>query len=294
MAQEIFNGLNNNQKTRTRHIIFQKGQSTPFSFSNDVLNIFSNSGKPKGELDLELFPNLRKITFQNNVILEHLESIDLSKNEKLSKLVIEGNRDYQRNLFFHNNNFILIIKEMQSNRIIACYNEYGTSREVLIEKYKYLREQAIIPYLLVEDRKLEQLGAEIIELRQSLRNKDQIIDELNKKVQQTPTLNQFRELNNIALGAKNTFEQLTATTKNKAGDSLKSILDLFLQTNKQIIESEDEGNNNDSFVQGQLQGQLTTCRTLLQTKFTQEELKSLLNKQKELRKLEKHSFILQQ
>ncbi|CAG8756775.1 5451_t:CDS:1, partial [Dentiscutata heterogama] len=92
---------------------------------------------------------------------------------------------------------------------------------------------------------------------------------------------------------KNTFEQLTATAKNKAGDSLKSILDLFLQTSRQIIESEDESKNYDSFVQGQLQGQLTTCRTLLQTKFTTEELRSLLDKQKELRKLEKHSVILQ-
>ncbi|CAG8772412.1 12489_t:CDS:2, partial [Racocetra persica] len=55
---------------------------------------------------------------------------------------------------------------------------------------------------------------------------------------------------------------------------------LFLQTNKQIIEFENESDN--SFARGQLQGQVTTCQTLLQTKFTQEELRSLLNRQNEL------------
>ncbi|CAG8785006.1 10766_t:CDS:2, partial [Dentiscutata erythropus] len=310
MAQEIFNGLKNHQKTGTRHIIFdglknhQKNnnpryevdirwnikqnnsqqqndsQSSPFSFSDGVLSIYFTSEELKGELDLKPFPNLRKITFQNNVQFDNLESIDLSKNENLCKIVMEQT-DYQWNPFFHNYNFILLIKEMQ-----------------------------------IEDRKLEQLETEIAELRQSLNYKDQIITELNKKAQQTPTLSQFRELNNIALGRtdinfnklmqeikrlklkdfnpyfqeqKNTFEQLTATAKNKAGDSLKSILDLFLQTSRQIIESEDKSNNYDSFVQGQLQGQLNTCRTLLQTKFTPEELRSLLDKQKGLRKLEKHS-----
>ncbi|CAG8776248.1 16803_t:CDS:1, partial [Gigaspora rosea] len=202
--------------------------------------------------------------------------------------------------------------------LLSYYED--TSRNVWIEKYKYLQEQAIMPYILVEDRKLEQLEAEIAELRQSINHKDQIITDLNKKIQQTPTLNQFRELNNIALGCselnfnklkqeikrlklkdfnphfqeqKNTFERLIGTAKNRAGDSLKSILDLLLRTNNQIIESEDENKNN-SFTQGQLQGQLTTCQTLLQTKFTPEELQGLLDKQKELGKLEKHFVILQQ
>ncbi|CAG8520901.1 24680_t:CDS:1, partial [Dentiscutata erythropus] len=135
--------------------------------------------------------------------------------------------------------------------------------------------------------------------------------------QQTPTLSQFQELNNIALPCtdldfdklkqeikrlklkdfdphfqkqKNTFGQLTSSAINKAGDGLSAILDLFVQANKQIIES-NNGNNN-SFAQGQLQGQLTTCKTLLQTKFTSEELQSLQDKQKELMELEKQSAVL--
>ncbi|CAG8737521.1 30439_t:CDS:1 [Racocetra persica] len=292
MAQEIFNFLKNHQKKEIKHIIFKqfKVQSTLFSFSDDVLDIYSNSGQPKGGLNLEPFINLRKITFQSNVQLNSLENIDISKNEKLSKIVIADQNHGQLSNFFHTNNFILLMKEMQSNRIILCYYEYDSQNCMWAEKYKYLREQAILPYLLIEDRKLEQSAAEIAELKQSLNQKYQIIADLNKKIQQTPTLNQFRELNNIVLGStelnfnnlkqeikrlklkdfnpyfqeqKNIFEQLTATAKSKAGDSLRSILDLFLQTNKQIIESENESDN--SFARGQLQGQLTTCQTLLQT-----------------------------
>ncbi|CAG8762220.1 8549_t:CDS:1 [Racocetra fulgida] len=321
MAQEIFYGLKNHQKKGIKHISFTQnnGQSSLFNLSDDVLYIYSNNEQPKGGLDLEPFLNLRKITFQNNNIqLNSLENIDISKNEKLNKIVLEERSNTQRNNFFHNNNFILLMKEIQSKRIILSYYCVRNNGS-WAEKYKYLREQAILPYLLIEDRKLEQSAAEIAELKQSLNQKDQTIADFNKKIQQTPTLDQFRELNNIVLGRtelnfnnlkqeikrlklkdfnpyfqeqKNTFEQLTATAKNKAGDSLRSILDLFLQTNKQIIESENESNN--SFARGQLQGQLTTCQTLLQTKFTQEELRSLLNKQKELSKLEKHSVILQQ
>ncbi|CAG8665487.1 14117_t:CDS:1 [Gigaspora margarita] len=357
MAQGIFNDLKNNQRKGTKHIIFQQNNDNQrnlvplrvinqeyydwddeyndvyqqeyydlnhenrkimvnlpfFSFSDGVLNINSDSEKLKGELDLSPFPNLRKITFQGNAQFNFLESIDLSKNQKLSKIII---LNQNQNQFFRNNDFILLIKEMQSNRIILSYYE-DTSRNVWIEKYKYLQEQTIIPYILVEDGQLE---TEIAELRQSLNYKDQIITDLNKKIQQTPTLNQFQELNNIALGhselnfnklkqeikrlklkdfnpyfqeQKNTFERLMITTKNRAGDSLKSILDLLLRTNNQIIESED-GNKNNSFTQGQLQGQLTSCQTLLQTKFTPEELQSLLDKQKEFGKLEKHFVILQQ
>ncbi|CAG8816291.1 357_t:CDS:2, partial [Racocetra persica] len=188
-------------------------------------------------------------------------SIDLSQNEKLSRIVIDG-RNNER--FFEDNSFTLLIKEIQLN---------GTN---------YLKDQAIIPYFLVEDKKIDQLEAEVASLKQSLAQKDETIAQndrtivdLNKKIQQTPTLDQFQELNNIALACsdldfdklkqevkrlklkdfnpyfreqKDFFEQLTTTTKDKAGDSLCAILDLLLQANKQIIESKNESDN--SFTQG--------------------------------------------
>ncbi|CAG8516249.1 16879_t:CDS:1 [Racocetra persica] len=335
MAQTIFKHLSNGQKTETKHIYFQKGNNQP-SLLGEVLNVYDyfNSEQLKGELDLALFPNLRKITFQQDARFNILESIDLSQNEKLSRIVIDGqNNDY----FFEHNSFTLLIKEIQLSRIILAYDikDYRGTRWVWIKITNYLKDQAIIPYFLVEDKKIEQLEAEVASLKQSLAQKDQTIAQkdqtiaqndrtivdLNKKIQQTPTFDQFQELNNIALVCsdldfdfdklkqevkrlklkdfnpyfreqKDSFEQLTTTTKNKAGDNLCSILDLLLQTNKQIIESKNE--SDDSFTQGQLRGQLLTCQTLLQTKFTTEELQSLLNKQKELLMLEKQFAILKQ
>jgi hypothetical protein len=90
---------------------------------------------------------------------------------------------------------------------------------------------------------------------------------------------------------KANFIKLITDNKNKAGDGLNTILDLLLQTNKQIIKQGNE--SSDSFTRGQLQGQLTTCQTLLQTKLTQEELQNILDKQKEFLKLERQSESLQ-
>ncbi|RIB12694.1 hypothetical protein C2G38_1790994 [Gigaspora rosea] len=197
MGKEIFDDLKYHQKTETKHIIFQQyNDQSLFSFSNGKLTIYSDPEKLKGELDLAFCPNLRKITFQANIQFNVLESIDLSKNEKLSKIII---LNQNQNQFFRNYDFILFMKEMQSNRIVISYYE-NTSGNLWIEKYKSLREQAMILYLLVEDRKLEQLKVENAELRQSLNNKDLTIAGLNKKIQQTPTLSQFQELSNIVLG----------------------------------------------------------------------------------------------
>ncbi|CAG8559714.1 18439_t:CDS:1, partial [Racocetra fulgida] len=323
MAQTIFNHLNDDQKTGTKHIYFNQSQSQPYISGEELyINDYNASGQQlNGELDLGSFPNFHKITFHYAIRFNILESIDISKNEKLSRIVIDG----QNSGFLESNSFTLLVKEIQLDRIIVSYYENKGS---WLKIEKYLRKQTIIPYRLVEDKKLE---AEVANLKQSIAQKDQTIvqkdqtiaqkdrtiADLNQKIQQTPTLSQFQELNNIVLSCtdldfnrlkqeikklklkdfnphfqeqKNHFEQLTSTTKNKAGDSLTAILDLFLQTNKQIIDSENVSSN--SYTQGQLQGQLVTCKTLLQTKFTPDELQNLLNKQKELKELEKQSAIL--
>ncbi|CAG8496794.1 5789_t:CDS:1 [Cetraspora pellucida] len=327
MSQAIFNHLNSNQRTATKYITFQCTNGQP-SLSGEQLNIYdyNSSGQQlNGELDLGIFPNLRKITFPQNVRFNILESIDISKNEKLSRIVISG----QNQNFLENNSFILLAKEIQLNRIIVSYYVLKQNPSAWEKTENYLRKQTIIPYMAVEDKKVGQLEAEVANLKQSLAQKDQTISQKNQAIAQkdqtiadlntkTPTLSQFQELSNIALNCneldfnklkqeikrlklkdfnpyfqkqKNNLEQLTSTAKNKAGESLNGIIDLFLQTNKQIIESENADNN--SYSQGQLQGQLVTCKTLLQTKLTTEELQNLLNKQKEFKELEKHAAILQ-
>ena len=86
---------------------------------------------------------------------------------------------------------------------------------------------------------------------------------------------------------KTEFEKLVADAKLKVGEgSFSPIIDLFLETQKQIVEQE----KNNLFSQGQL----SAYQKILQTKLTQEELQNLLNKQKELLKSEQHLKNLQQ
>ncbi|KAF0450258.1 hypothetical protein F8M41_002197 [Gigaspora margarita] len=90
MAQEIFNNLNNDQKTETKIIHFCPNEGQP-SISNYTLCIYArhpNFGELKGELDLATFPNLLKIIFEFELSLNFLESIDISKNHKLIRIVI--------------------------------------------------------------------------------------------------------------------------------------------------------------------------------------------------------------
>jgi hypothetical protein len=166
---------------------------------------------------------------------------------------------------------------------------------------------------------LEQLEKENEQLKQQILNKDQQIKELKKETEQTPTLRQFQELNNIALPTtelnfdnlkrevqrlklkdfipyfqeqKDNLDQLINSTKNKVGENLEMFLELCLQTQKQISESEKE--ENDALTQAQLKGQLTAYQTILQTKLNKKEVKNLLEKQAEFTHLEKQLKILEQ
>ncbi|CAG8466064.1 12395_t:CDS:1 [Dentiscutata heterogama] len=254
MSQEIFNNLNNEQKAEIKHIRFCKGDGQ-LSISNYTLHIYSNHpdfGELKGELDLAPFPNLIKIEFKINIQLNILERIDISKNHKLNKIMITLN-PYS---LFWNCYFILLVKKVQINRVIITYNE--TSGSGTFVTNKYLNEQALMSYLVVEDMKLEdkdrkirQLETEVASLKQSLIENDRIIADLNRQIQQTLTLSQFQELSNLkqetnglelrninsnVCEQKDDIENLTTSVKNKASDNLKTILELFLQTNKQMID----------------------------------------------------------
>ncbi|CAG8775490.1 17789_t:CDS:1 [Dentiscutata erythropus] len=254
MSQEIFNNLNNEQKAEIKHIRFCKGDGK-LSISNYTLHIYSNHpefGELKGELDLAPFPNLIKIEFKINIQLNILESIDISKNDKLNKIVITLN-PYT---LFWNCYFIFLVKKMQINRIIISYNE--TSGSGTFVANKYLNEQTLMSYLVVEDMKLEdkdkklrQLEAEVVSLKQTLNENDKVIADLNRQIQQNLTLSQFQEQTNLkqetkehelknfnsnVCEQKDDIEKLTTTAKNNASDNLKTILELFLQNNKQMID----------------------------------------------------------
>lgn len=100
----------------------------------------------------------------------------------------------------------------------------------------------------------------------------------------------FQELAPQVREEKTKFEQLIIAAKEKAGEgSFTPIIDLLLETQKQISEVEQE--SNDYY---RIEGQLIAYQSILQTKLTQEEIQNLLTKQRELLKLEKHLASLQQ
>ncbi|CAG8484193.1 3752_t:CDS:1 [Funneliformis mosseae] len=325
MSQAIFDKLQPNQKTQVKYIYFQNSNSEP-SLSGFTLNVYNahpTYGNLQGSLSLAQFPNLRKIQFVNNFSIANLEEIDISENIKLNRVIIstDGNGNPLQNASYSPLSCSLLAKEKQLNQVIVTY-----SRQILhnnntsmrwTEISKLLKKQSAIPVFLIEDQKAEQQEAEIKTLKQQIQEKDQQITNLTKQTEQTPTFKQFQELNEIALPSselnfdllkkeikrlklkdfipyykkqKDDFERLVANAKNKTKEGLGTILDLLLQTQSQIIESE---KTEDSFAKGQLQGQLTTCQTLLQTNLSKEELKNLLNKKNEQLKLEQQWASLQ-
>ncbi|CAI2169437.1 9245_t:CDS:2 [Funneliformis geosporum] len=278
MSQVIFDKLQPDQMTQTNLISFQDGTFEPSlsGFTLTVYSIHPTHGNLQGSLNLAKFTNLKKITFAYDFTLGKLEEIDISENTKL--------------------NMVVLAREKQLNQVIVTYTKiviYQNGGARWTETSKLLKKQA------------------------QIQEKDQQIENLEKHIEKTLTLEQFQDLNGIALPnseldfenlkqevkrlklkdfipyfkeQKDDFSQLVSNAKNKTKDSLETILDLFLQTQKQLCDKEKE---NDSFTQGQLQGQLTTCQTLLQTKLSKEELRKLSNQQRELLKLEQQWVSLQ-
>ncbi|CAG8456335.1 536_t:CDS:2 [Acaulospora colombiana] len=300
MNQETLNKLQLSQKTETKHIYFKAGNNNS-NFSGTSLVVYDN-GNINGDLNLAQFPNLVKITFGNSIKFSNLNSIDISENNKLCWLIIDSRYANFRDASYCR----LFAKESQIDRVILSYIDASGN-----PRADKLRNQCQIPYYLAEGQKLEQLEAEVENLRQVLAEKDQQVKDLQTETKRKPTLYQFQELNKILLPGsklnyihlkeeikrlklkdfapyfqqkKEKYDQLTTNCKDKAGDNLKAILELFLQTRKQII-VQSNINDND-FAKGQLYGQVNTCQALLQSKFTQEEIESLSSKHDEMLKLE--------
>ncbi|CAB4386449.1 unnamed protein product [Rhizophagus irregularis] len=311
MAQEKLNGVSDDWKKQTKHISFQNSNSAP-SFSDNVLYI--NNSVFEGVINLSQFPNLRRISFANNVSVNNLESIDISENKELSKIVLN---ESSSNFPLRNSNCNLLIKERQLSQVVVMYYEvkYANGSTYWLEKYKLLGQQGLLSYVLVENgKKLEQLEAEIEKLNQAIAEKDQQIESLKKENEETPTLSQFQELVDIVFSPntdldfnklkkeikglklkfylpyfqkeENTLKKLITDAKEKAGTNMGKFLDLLLQIQKQIFERQQE---NDSFAQGQL----SAYQIILQEKLDYDELQKILNEQKKLLILEQQLRFLQ-
>lgn len=308
MAQEKLNGLSDDWKRQTKHISFQNNANDP-SLSDNLLYIYNYVFE--GEINLSQFPNLRRISFASNVNVNKLESIDISENNNLNRIVLnEGSAQYP----LRNSNCILLIKERQLSQVVVMYYERNNAN-TWVEKYKLLGQQGLLSYILVENgKKLEQLEAEIEKLNQSIAEKDQQIESLKKENEKTPSLSQFQELVDIVFSPntdldfnklkkeikglklkfylpyfqkeENTYKKLITNAKEKVGTNMGKFFDLLLQIQKQIIERQQE---NDTFAQGQL----SAYQIILQEKLDYDELQEILNEQKKFLALEQQLRFLQ-
>ncbi|CAG8470017.1 13737_t:CDS:1 [Acaulospora morrowiae] len=294
--QVILNRADPYQKTTIRHLKFSNNGPIRAVIDGTDFKVIATG---EGNLNLAQFPNLAKITFQDGINVDNLDSIDISGNEKLGRMIIGSSGKKNP---FRSSRCVLLVKENQVDQIIVSYYEQKNSIE------KKLRKQDAIPYRIVES---QQSGGEMERLRQIIAEKDKQIERLQTEGAQRLSLSQFQELTDLVLpgsefdhakfkqeiirlkledlvpylqGQKERFDGLVIDLKRRVGDSLKPIVDLLMKTRKDIFEQTNINNN--EFAQGKLQGELAICQTLLQTSLAQEELQSLLTAQDEMLKIE--------
>src|SRR5437868_3189431 len=141
MAQEILNNVSAEWKRQAKHIRFLNGTNNP-SFANNKIDIYF--GTLDGELSLSQFPKLKSIIFNNNNInVTSLESIDISENVELNKIVLSENNSNHHAL--RNASCSLLIKERQLSQVVLHFYEYRYyGGGAWIERYKLLKYQTII------------------------------------------------------------------------------------------------------------------------------------------------------
>ncbi|CAG8606756.1 13903_t:CDS:1 [Acaulospora morrowiae] len=160
----ILNDLESSQKTEIKQINIIAGYgSSRFSGVQFTVNI--PNGRMNGDLSFAQFPNLMKITFSSGINVDDLGSIDVNKNEELCWLIFQGHCN------FMNTYCKLLVNERQLDQVIVSYYDNGFKKE-------RIRNQCLIPYRIPEDRKLEQLEAEVKKLQQHLAEKNQQINDL--------------------------------------------------------------------------------------------------------------------
>jgi hypothetical protein len=86
MTQTILDNLQSSQKTQTKHIYFHYNGSNQATLSGETLTVYSTYQE---SLNLVQFPNLRSIILENGVVFASLESIDISENTKINRIIFK-------------------------------------------------------------------------------------------------------------------------------------------------------------------------------------------------------------
>ncbi|PKY37516.1 hypothetical protein RhiirA4_438731 [Rhizophagus irregularis] len=292
-VNENFSSQENKDKVKKLCIRLKEGTNKIDQSNYEFFNT-----KLEGELDLNGFKNLEDLAIWGNWTstlhpitnlkidrcskLQKLEidctsfdKLNLNSNQKITTLIIRGCINLQKiegleqlsnlqnlNLWPSNSvpNSKLQISLSQNN----WKPEIGRIKEiqVLKEKAQQLKELAdiILPNITFD---LDKLKQEIARLR---------LNELVPQVQKK----------------KSELEQQINNTKNSVETSFKKVIDLLLETQKQIITGK-----KDPLVQAQFTGQLNAYLSILEGNLSKQELQALLDKKTELIKMEEQIDKLQ-
>ncbi|GBC07825.1 hypothetical protein RclHR1_07710009 [Rhizophagus clarus] len=278
------------------------------NFPKHAQEIVAVSKNLEGDLDLSDYPNLTKVDIGIN---SQLRSLKLASSNRITWMSL-----YNTNI--NNFSFVAELPNIQTiclprtgdligggpgNAYIAqVVQDVCQKKNQELEKLSQEKDQELGKLSKEKDQELEKLSQEKYqELEKLSQEKDQELEKLSQENQQFRELSKllfpnrpynflelqlevarlkYQELIPQVRNKKIELEQLITNAKNKTEVSFVAIIDLFLGTQKQIVE---QGDNSDI-----VRGQLTAYQNVLQTKLTQEELQTLLNKQTELCQLENH------
>jgi hypothetical protein len=261
-----------------------KFEQTDYEFSNTEL---------EGELDLNEFKNLEDLTFWGNGVgqLQQITNLKINQCSKLQRLYIDCTNLSELNLRSN--------QKITSLTIEGCVNLLkieGLEELSDLQKLKlwYKNSQLKIPFdedkwkqglQELRRKKIHSLEEKVNKNEQQLKELADIVlpnttFDLSKLKQEIVRL-RLNELSPQARKKKSELEQQINVSKNKVEGGFKEIIDLLLETQKQIL------GKNDPSVQAQLTGQLNAYLSILEKNLSKQELQALLDKKTETIQLEK-------
>jgi len=232
---------------------------------------------PGGTFSLNDYPNLKYLKIEDKLINMKQDYMYINANDSsIDEHNIEQMQNSLLELTEKNSSipFFLVLFS-QYNKIVLVPNNY-----LFLKRFQEIEELKERVNRLEEKTNALHKIAELIIPHQTF-NLPQLTAEIARlKIQDliTQLANQQTQL-----------QELITDAKSKIGANLENIFNLLLQTQKQIVEQE----NDNALSHAQLTGQLTAFGTLLQEKLSQLEIQALLDKQKQVTQLESQITNLQ-
>ncbi|RIA90303.1 hypothetical protein C1645_770180, partial [Glomus cerebriforme] len=203
----------------------------------------------------------------------NLNELSLNTNEKITSIEIHG----CVNLLKING-----LEQLLNLQNLHLWNQNPRLQTTFCQGNWKQELQGLRKVLLEEKARNEQILKELADT--VLPN---VTFDLSKLKQEIARL-KLNELIPQARKEKSDLEQQIANAKNKVENSFKKIIDMLLETQKQIV------GKNDPLVQAQLTGKLSAYLSMLEGNLSEQELQTLLNKKTELLQLEEQIAKLQQ